>query len=80
MRKEDPKSLDPLELEEFYEEIESREGFFYESIEKEPLLELEGNLVEDSRRSNSNKTRDIFLETASEEPTQDLERVTKSDY
>jgi len=36
-------------------------------------LELEGNLVEDSRRSNSNKTRDIFLETASEEPTQDLE-------
>ena len=27
MRKEDPKSLDPLELEEFYEEIESREGF-----------------------------------------------------
>ena len=73
VRKEDPKSLDLLELEEFYEEIDSREGFFYESIEKEPLLELQRNLVEDSRRSNSNKTRDIFLETASEEPTQDLE-------
>jgi len=40
VRKEDPKSLDLLELEEFYEEIDSREGFFYESIEKEPLLEL----------------------------------------
>ena len=73
MRKDDPKSLDPLELEEFYKEINSREGFFHESIEKEPLLELERNLVEDSRRSNSNKTRDIFLETASGEPMQDLE-------
>ena len=48
VRKEDPKSLDPL-------------------------LELERNLVKDSRRSNSNKMRDIFLETASKEPTQDLE-------
>jgi len=73
VRKGDPKSLDPLELEEFYEEIDSREGFFHKSIEKEPLLELERNLVEDSRRSNRNETRDIFLETASEEPTQDLE-------
>jgi len=36
-------------------------------------LELERNLVKDSRRSNSNETRDIFLETASEEPMQDLE-------
>ena len=36
-------------------------------------MELEKNLVEDSRRSNSNKMRDIFLGTASEEPTQDLE-------
>ena len=61
MRKDDSKSLDPLELEEFYEEIDSRERFFYKSIEKEPLLELERNLVEDSRRSNSNKMRDIFL-------------------
>jgi len=73
VRKENPKSLDPLELEEFYEEINSREGFFHESIEKKPLLELERNLVEDSRRSNSNKMRDIFLETTSEEPMQDLE-------
>jgi len=53
----------------------------------EPLLELERNLVKDSRRSNSNKTRDIFLETTSEEPTQDLESSRekyddhrKSDY
>jgi len=73
VRKKDPKSLNPLELEEFYKEIDSREGFFHESIEKEPLLELERNLVEDSKRSNSNKTRDIFLETASEESEQDLE-------
>jgi len=28
MRKEDPTSSDPLELEEFYEEIDSRERFF----------------------------------------------------
>jgi len=40
MRKEDPTSLDPLELEEFYEEIDSREGFFYENIEKGSLLEV----------------------------------------
>jgi len=73
MRKEDPKRLDPLELEVFYEEIDSREGFLYESIEKEPLLELERDLVEDGRRSNSNKTRDILLETASKESKQDLE-------
>jgi len=31
------------------------------------------NIVEEGRRDNSNKTRDIFLETASEEPKQDLE-------
>jgi len=37
MRKEDPTSLDPLELKEFYEEIDSREGFFYEIIEKGSL-------------------------------------------
>jgi len=77
VRNEDHKSLDPLELEEFYEEINSKEGFFYESIEKEPLLELERNLVKDSRRSNNNKTRDIFLKTASEEPKQNLESSHK---
>ena len=47
MRKDDPKSLDSLELEEFYKEINSREGFFHKSIEKEPLLELERNLVKE---------------------------------
>jgi len=74
MRKKNPKSLDPLELEEFYKEINSRERFFYESIKKEPLLELERNLVKDGRRSNSvKKTRDIFLEMASKESKQDLE-------
>jgi len=73
MTKEDPTSLDPLELEEFYEEINSREGFFYESIEKELLLELEKDLVEDSSRDSTNKMGDIFLEIASEEPKQDLE-------
>ena len=71
--KEDPTSLDLLELEEFYEEIDSREGFFYESIEKEPLLELEKGLVEDGNRDSANKMGDIFLETTSEEPKQDLE-------
>jgi len=30
LRKEDPIELDPLELEEFYEEIDSREGFCQE--------------------------------------------------
>ena len=47
MRKDDPKSLDPLELEESYEDIDSRERFFHESIEKEPLLELERKIVEE---------------------------------
>jgi len=73
VRKKDPKSLDLLKLKEFYEAIDSRERFFHESIEKEPLLELERNLVEDSRRSNGNEMRDIFLGTTSEEPKQDLE-------
>jgi len=73
MRKEDPKSLDLLELEEFYKEINFRKRFYHESIEKEPLLELERNIVEEGRRGNSNKTRDIFLETASKKPKQDLE-------
>ena len=68
MMKEDPTSSDLLELEEFYEEIDSREGFFYKSIEKEPLLELEKGLVEDSSRDSTNKIGDIFLEMASEEP------------
>ena len=55
--------MDLLELEEF----------FHESIEKKLLLELERNLIEDGRKSNSiKKTRDIFLETASKEPKQDL--------
>ena len=48
MTKEDPTSSDPLELKEFYEEIDSKDGFFYESIKKEPLLELKKGLVEDS--------------------------------
>jgi len=78
IRKEDLKSLDPLELEKFYKEIDSREEFYHKSIEKEPLLELERNLVKDSRGGNSiKKTRDIFLETASEEPRQDLESSCK---
>jgi len=47
VRKDDPKSLDPLELEEFYEDIDSRERFFHESIEKKPLLELERKIVEE---------------------------------
>jgi len=58
------------------------EEFFHESIEKKLLLELERNLIEDGRKSNSiKKTRDIFLETASKEPKQDLKRellATKS--
>ena len=73
MRKEDPTNSDPLELEEFCEEIDSREEFFYESIEKGSLLELEKGLVEDGSRDSTNKMGDIFLETASEEPKQDLE-------
>jgi len=77
MTKENPTSSDPLELEEFYEKIDSREGFFYESIEKEPLLELEKGLVEDGSRDSTNKMGDIFLETASEEPKQDLESGQK---
>jgi len=62
-----------LELEEFYKEIDSREGFFYGSIAKKPLLELEKGLVEDGSRDSTNKMGDIFLETTSEEPRQDLE-------
>jgi len=77
MRKEDPTSSDLLELEEFYEEINSREKFFYESIEKGSLLELEKGLVEDGSRDSTNKIGDIFLETASEEPKQDLENGQK---
>jgi len=73
IRKEDPTSSDPLELEEFYEEIDFREGFFYENIKKGSLLELEKRLVEDSSRDGTNKMGDIFLETTSEEPKQDLE-------
>ena len=46
---------------------------FYESIEKGSLLELEKRLVEDGSRDSTNKMGDIFLETASEEPKQDLE-------
>ena len=55
------------------EEINSREGFFYESIEKGSLLELEKGLVENGSRDTTNKMGDIFLETTSEEPKQDLE-------
>jgi len=73
MRKEDPTSSDPLELKEFYEEIDSREGFFYESLEKGSLWELEKGLEEDGSRDSANQMRDIFLETASEEPKRDLE-------
>jgi len=73
MRKEDPTSLDPLELKEFYKEIDSREGFFYESLEKGSLWELEKGLVEDGSRDSTNQIGDIFLETATEEPKRDLE-------
>ena len=41
LRKDNSQEPDPLELEEFYEEIDSREGFLQEILRDNGLLSLE---------------------------------------
>jgi len=60
IRKEDPIGDDPLRLEEFYEEINSREGFYHGIILDDPLMTL-GRL--EARSKNGPETlREVFAE------------------
>jgi len=41
LRKDNPQEPDPLELDEFYEEIDFREGFLQDILRENELLSLE---------------------------------------
>jgi len=62
IRKEDPIGNDPLRLEEFYEKIDSREGFYYGIVLDNPLIALGRSEV---RVKNGSETlREVFAKVA----------------
>jgi len=60
IRKEDPTEDDPMRLEEFYEEIDSREGFYHGIVLDDPLINLGRSEVRVKNRPES--SREIFAE------------------
>jgi len=71
----------PLELEEFYNEIDLREGFYQESIDDDPLLMLWQSAAKDTREQEC--LRAVFIETMDnndKEPEQDDDLEELGDY
>jgi len=60
VRKENPTGDDPLRLKEFYEEIDSREGFYHGIILDDPLMTLEKSEVRSKNRLEI--SREVFAE------------------
>ena len=63
LRKNNPQEPDPLELDEFYEEIDSREGFLQDILREDKLLSLEWQFNNDSSHSNKIGSMEVFTET-----------------
>jgi len=71
----------PLELEKFYNEIDSREGFYQESIDDDPLLTLWQSAAKDTRERKRSKV--VFMETMdnnNKKPEQDDDSEELGDY
>ena len=70
---------DPLELKEFYEEIDSREGFCQEVIGRDSLCSLEQQMTDDRHQTGKAKTTEVFVEATDNVLETDLEQ-DRSDY
>jgi len=71
----------PLELEEFYNEIDLREGFYQESIDDDPLLMLWQLAAKDTREREH--SRAVLMETIDDndkEPERDDDLEELGDY
>ena len=73
LRKDNPQEPEPLKLEEFYEEIDSREGFLQEILRDDGLLSLEMQFTKDSDHSKKIGCAEIFTETVETGPENSLE-------
>jgi len=73
LRKDNPQEPDPLELEEFYEEIDPREGFLQEILRDDRLLSLEWQFTKDSDYFKRIGCVEIFTETIEDGPENSLE-------
>jgi len=67
VRKEDPTGDNPLRLEEFYEEINSREGFYHRIVLDDPLMALGRSKAR--VKNGSETSREVFVEVV--EPKRD---------
>jgi len=73
LRKDNPQEPDPLELDEFYEEIDSREGFLQDILREDKLLSLEWQFNNDSSHLNKIGSVEVFTETIEDSPENSLE-------
>ena len=73
MRKNNPQEPDPLELDEFYEEIDSREGFLQDILREDRLLSLEQQFNNDNSPSNKIRAMKVFTETIEDSTENSLE-------
>jgi len=62
VRKESQTGDDPLRLEEFYDEIDLREGFYHRIIKSDPLMQLGWSEPRVTKRSGT--SREVFAEVA----------------
>jgi len=73
LRKNNPQEPDPLELDEFYEEIDSREGFLQDILREDRLLSLEQQFNNDNSPSNKIRAMKVFTETIEDSTENSLE-------
>jgi len=79
LRKDNPQKPDPLELDKFYEEIDSREGFLQEILRDNGLLSLEWQFNNNSDHSNTIGSMEVFTETM-EDGSEDNLKTAKEEY
>jgi len=78
-RKDNPQEPDPLELDEFYEEIDSREGFLQDILREDRLLSLEQQFNNNSNHPRKISYAEVFIETT-EDRSEDSLETDKEDY
>ena len=79
LRKDNPQEPDPLELDEFYKEIDSRKGFLQEILSNNGLLSLERQFNNDSNYPRKISCAEVFTETT-EDKSEDSLETDKKDY
>ena len=79
LRKNNPQEPDPLELDEFYEEIDSRKGFLQEILRDNGVLSLEWQFNNNSDHLNKISSMEVFTETMEDSSENSLE-TDKKEY